>query len=147
MQPKIFESLKVISLMHTHLSSYRNWPTPNKYFSYWARGSLNGSHFLGSMVNKFKWRNILMVTFNIPYSPLVILAIYLKSELNSSESSSTTIFHVFAGFMSLCPIFGAILADQYLGKFKSILWMSVINIIGLLIMTLATIQYFTLPQK
>jgi len=77
----------------------------------------------------------------------VILAIYLKSELKFSESSSTTIYHVYAGFQQLCPIFGAVLADQYLGKFKSILWMSTINLLGLLIMTLATIQYFALPQK
>ena len=47
-----------------------------------------------------------------------ILAIYFKQKLHYSEDTATVIYHAFSMFCYFTPIFGALLADQFLGKFK-----------------------------
>ena len=47
-----------------------------------------------------------------------ILSIYIKNKLHFSEDSATVIYHTFSLFCYFTPIFGAMLADQLLGKFK-----------------------------
>jgi dipeptide/tripeptide permease len=47
-----------------------------------------------------------------------ILTIYLVNELNYSDSSATVTYHVFNLFCYFTPLFGAIIADSYWGKFK-----------------------------
>jgi solute carrier family 15 oligopeptide transporter 1 len=44
--------------------------------------------------------------------------IYFKSKLHFSEDDATVIYHTFSLFCYFTPIIGALLADQYLGKFK-----------------------------
>ncbi len=48
-----------------------------------------------------------------------ILSIYIKNKLHFSEDTATVIYHTFSGLCYFTPIFGAMLADQLLGKFKS----------------------------
>ena len=76
---------------------------------------------------------------------LAILAIFLKYNLNLSEDTSTFIFHAFTGLMQTSAILAAIIADQYLGKFKTITWMSLMNVLGLLLMTLVAVPLLKLP--
>ena len=68
-----------------------------------------------------------------------VLAIYLKNKLDFTEDTSTVIYHTFSGLCYFTPIFGAILADQLFGKFKTIFWGSVIYIIGQVILAVAAI--------
>ena len=76
---------------------------------------------------------------------LAILAIFLKYNLNLSEDTSTFVYHAFTGLMFTSAIVAAIIADQYLGKFKTIIWMSLMNVFGLLLMTLVVIPLIKLP--
>ena len=50
-----------------------------------------------------------------------ILVIYFKSKLHFNEDDATVIYHTFSLFCYFTPILGALLADQYLGKFKYVL--------------------------
>ena len=73
------------------------------------------------------------------------MAIYLKSKLGFSEDSSTVIYHAFSGLCYFTPIFGAMLADQFFGKFKTIFWISLIYVLGHLLKTLASVTPLGLP--
>ena len=74
-----------------------------------------------------------------------MLAIYLKSKLHFSEDTSTVIYHAFSGLCYFTPIFGAMLADQFFGKFKTIFWISLIYVLGHLLKTLAAVTPLGLP--
>ena len=76
---------------------------------------------------------------------LAVLAIYLKSKLHFSEDTSTVIYHAFSGLCYFTPIFGAMLADQFFGKFKTIFWISLIYVLGHLLKTLAAVTPLGLP--
>ena len=52
--------------------------------------------------------------FQIP----AVLSLYLKNKLGFSEDRSTVIYHAFSGMCYTTPIFGALLADQFFGKYK-----------------------------
>ncbi len=47
-----------------------------------------------------------------------ILVIYFKSKLHFNEDDATVIYHAFSLFCYFTPLLGALLADQFLGKFK-----------------------------
>ncbi|GIY81677.1 peptide transporter family 1 [Caerostris extrusa] len=52
------------------------------------------------------------------YGMRTILTIYLTEELLYNDSSATVIFHSFVMLSYFTPLFGALLADSWLGKFK-----------------------------
>ena len=47
-----------------------------------------------------------------------VLVLYLRDILGFNENQSTVYYHAFAMLCYFTPVFGAILADTYLGKFK-----------------------------
>jgi len=47
-----------------------------------------------------------------------ILALYLRNVLLYSDDDATVIYHVFVMMCYFFPIFGAMLADTLLGKFR-----------------------------
>jgi solute carrier family 15 oligopeptide transporter 1 len=47
-----------------------------------------------------------------------ILAIYLRNVLGYNDDDATVIYHVFAMLCYFFPLFGAMLADTLLGKFR-----------------------------
>ena len=49
---------------------------------------------------------------------LAVLTLYLRDILLFDENVSTVLYHVFVMLCYFTPVFGAILADTYLGKFK-----------------------------
>ena len=68
-----------------------------------------------------------------------ILSLYLKKKLEFSEDRATTIYHAFSCLALFTPILGAWLADQFLGKFKTIVSVSFLLIIGQVLITLAAV--------
>ena len=68
-----------------------------------------------------------------------VLSLYITQMLRYSEDQATIIYH---GFNFLCyftPIIGAIIADSFFGKFKTILYLSLIYAIGEVILTVGSI--------
>lgn len=73
------------------------------------------------------------------YGMKAILVLYFTRALNYTDDTATAVYH---GFNSVCyfmPIFGAMLADGYLGKFNTILYLSIIYSIGNLVMSIGAI--------
>lgn len=54
-----------------------------------------------------------------------------------SENTSTVIYHIFTMFVYFFPLFGAILADSWLGKFRTIFYVSIIYAIGQLLLAMS----------
>ncbi|XP_063920551.1 peptide transporter family 1 isoform X3 [Zophobas morio] len=80
------------------------------------------------------------------YGMRTILSLYLRDMLLFSESDSKIIYHTFAMLVYFFPIFGAILSDSYLGKFRTILYVSVIYACGNILLALASAEPVGLPQ-
>lgn len=115
--------LPIVVLKSTH-SKHRKLPYPKQVFF------IVGNEFC----ERFSY-----------YGMKAVLAIYLKSKLHFSEDTSTVIYHTFSGLCYFTPLFGAMLADQVLGKFRTIFWISIIYVLGHLLKTLAAIPTLGLP--
>ena len=72
---------------------------------------------------------------------------YLRFALDFSEDTSVAIYHAFIGLFGFASIFGGILADQFTGKFKAILWIILLYEIGLITLPLASLPPLNLPQR
>jgi len=49
---------------------------------------------------------------------VAILIIYLTGQLKFSDSKATAIYHTFVFMAYFSPLFGAILADGHIGKYR-----------------------------
>lgn len=73
------------------------------------------------------------------YGFRTILVLYFRTVLNFSDSNSTVFFHLFVSLCYLTPIFGAILADSIWGKFKTILYLSILYFFGEVVLVISSI--------
>jgi solute carrier family 15 oligopeptide transporter 1 len=64
------------------------------------------------------------------YGMKAILPIYLTSWLGFKENRATTIIHSFNFSAYFFALFGGLLSDNFLGKFKTILYLSIVYCIG-----------------
>ncbi|KNC33988.1 Peptide transporter family 1 [Lucilia cuprina] len=81
------------------------------------------------------------------YGMRTILVLYLTSKLHYDKDTSTVLFHVFTMLVYLCPLVGAIVADSWLGKFKTILYLSIVYAIGGIIVALGAVPSLNLPVQ
>lgn len=65
--------------------------------------------------------------------------LYFRTVLNFSDSNSTVFFHLFASICYFTPILGAILADSKWGRFKTILYLSIVYLFGELILIFSSV--------
>ena len=79
------------------------------------------------------------------YGMRSILSIYLSRKLKFSEATATVIFHSFNMLCYFTPVFGAMIADQFLGKFRTIVYISLIYVLGHLLKTLAAVPTLGVP--
>ncbi|CAI6010543.1 unnamed protein product [Closterium sp. NIES-65] len=59
-----------------------------------------------------------------------ILAMYLNERLKLSQATATEMVHLFIVAAYLAPLFGAFISDSYLGKYRTILYLSFIYCAG-----------------
>jgi len=79
------------------------------------------------------------------YGMRTILVLYLSRQLNYSDDTATIIFHIFTMFVYFLCVFGAIISDSWLGKFKTILYLSLVYVCGSILVTLGAIPTLNLP--
>ncbi|XP_023213671.1 peptide transporter family 1-like, partial [Centruroides sculpturatus] len=75
-----------------------------------------------------------------------ILILYLTQELLYSENTGTNIYHAFSMTTFFLTLFGAILADTFLGKFRTILYGFIFDVIGCIVISLSSVPNF-LPMR
>ncbi|XP_072242925.1 solute carrier family 15 member 1b [Leuresthes tenuis] len=76
-----------------------------------------------------------------------VLVLYFKYFLRWDDDLATTIYHTFVALCYLTPILGAIIADSWLGKFKTIVYLSIVYTLGQVIMAISAIHDITDANK
>ncbi|XP_049962067.1 solute carrier family 15 member 1-like [Schistocerca serialis cubense] len=71
------------------------------------------------------------------YGMRTVLSIYLRNILGYTDEVSTIIYHTYTMLCYFFPIFGGILADSFLGKFRTILYLSIVYATGSIVLSLA----------
>ncbi|XP_076046258.1 solute carrier family 15 member 1-like isoform X2 [Oratosquilla oratoria] len=74
------------------------------------------------------------------YGMKAILTLYLKYQLLYTEDDSTIIYHVWSMLCYFMPVVGAIVADTFLGKFRTIFYISLVYALGNIVLSIAAIN-------
>ncbi|KAE9413061.1 hypothetical protein Angca_003763, partial [Angiostrongylus cantonensis] len=74
------------------------------------------------------------------YGMRTVLILYLLNVLKFSDSQSTIFFNGFTVLCYITPLLGSILADGYIGKFRTIFFVSILYACGQVILALASIK-------
>uniref|UniRef100_A0A8C7YGI0 Solute carrier family 15 member 2 n=1 Tax=Oryzias sinensis TaxID=183150 RepID=A0A8C7YGI0_9TELE len=64
------------------------------------------------------------------YGMKALLTLYFVTYLKWDKDLSTAVYHAFSGLCYFTPILGAIIADSWLGKFRTIIYLSIVYVIG-----------------
>ncbi|XP_008326563.1 solute carrier family 15 member 2 isoform X2 [Cynoglossus semilaevis] len=59
-----------------------------------------------------------------------VLTLYFLTYLHWDKDLSTAVYHAFSSLCYFTPILGALIADSWLGKFKTIIYLSIVYVIG-----------------
>lgn len=73
------------------------------------------------------------------YGMKAILILYLTRVLALGDNTATAVFHSFSMLCYFTPLFGAMLADGWLGKYRTILYVSMIYCTGNLIVSVTSL--------
>ena len=73
------------------------------------------------------------------YGIQYILTIYFTKKLLMDEEEAILWFHEFAALSYVTPLIGAIIADVFIGKFMTILIMSMVYLVGIIMMALSAV--------
>ncbi|KAG0587899.1 hypothetical protein KC19_2G199600 [Ceratodon purpureus] len=75
------------------------------------------------------------------------LVLYLINHLNFATTKAATTVTNFAGTAFLCPLLGGFIADAYLGRFSTIIFFAIVELVGMSLMTIsASIGSLQPPQ-
>uniref|UniRef100_A0A8C8BRU3 Solute carrier family 15 member 2 n=1 Tax=Oncorhynchus tshawytscha TaxID=74940 RepID=A0A8C8BRU3_ONCTS len=64
------------------------------------------------------------------YGMKAVLTLYFINYLHWNQNLSTAVYHAFSSLCYFTPILGALIADSWLGKFKTIVYLSVVYVLG-----------------
>ncbi|KAH8387299.1 hypothetical protein KR093_006093, partial [Drosophila rubida] len=81
------------------------------------------------------------------YGMRAILVLYLTQKLGYNEETSTVLFHIFTMLVYIFPLLGALVADGWLGKYKTILYLSVVYSFGALVVSIGAVPLEGMPVK
>ncbi|CAO1383586.1 unnamed protein product [Diamesa tonsa] len=79
------------------------------------------------------------------YGMRTILVLYLTRKLAFDEDTATVLYHAFTTLVYFCCIIGAIIADSWLGKFKTIFFLSCLYAAGSTVIAVGAIESLMLP--
>lgn len=76
-----------------------------------------------------------------------ILVLYLTRKLGYDDDTATVVYHVYGMLVYFMCLFGAILSDSWLGKFRTILYLSIVYAIGSVVISLGAVPPLYLPGE
>lgn len=74
-----------------------------------------------------------------------ILVLYLTMKLKFNEDFATILYHIFTLLVYFFCIFGAILGDSFIGKFHTILWLSIVYATGSSVLAVGAVEAWEFP--
>ncbi|ODN00565.1 Solute carrier family 15 member 2 [Orchesella cincta] len=81
------------------------------------------------------------------YGMRAVLTIYMRNELNFSENTATSYYHIFLMLCYGLPVVWGVLSDSWLGKYRTIFYVSILFAIGNVTLTLSSIPPLKLPVE
>lgn len=90
--------------------------------------------------------DISMLSFLMSYF-LAILVLYLTNKLGYNEETATVLFHTFTMLVYIFPLIGALIADGWLGKYKTILYLSLVYSLGAMVVSFGAVPLSGMPTK
>ncbi|XP_016980162.1 peptide transporter family 1 [Drosophila rhopaloa] len=81
------------------------------------------------------------------YGMRTILVLYLTNKLGYNEETSTVLFHTFTMLVYIFPLIGALIADGWLGKYKTILYLSLVYSVGAMVVSFGAVPLTGMPTK
>ena len=78
---------------------------------------------------------------------IACLPLYAVQILKYTENDAKILFHTFLMLVYFFPVLGAIIADSFLGKFKTILYLSIVYAAGQLLLSLSAVGPLGLPAR
>lgn len=76
-----------------------------------------------------------------------VLIIYLTTQLTFDNDEATLIYHSYMMLTFFVAIFGAIVSDSWLGKYRTVLVMFLLGIAGMLLLNLGSVPTLMLPRR
>ncbi|XP_067155398.1 solute carrier family 15 member 2 isoform X5 [Apteryx mantelli] len=73
------------------------------------------------------------------YGMRAVLTLYFINFFHWDENLSTSVYHAFSALCYFTPVIGAIMADSWLGKYKTIIYLSIVYVVGHLIKSVGAI--------
>ncbi|XP_051998894.1 solute carrier family 15 member 2 [Xyrauchen texanus] len=73
------------------------------------------------------------------YGMKAVLTLYFIHYLGWDKNLSTAVYHAFSSLCYFTPLLGALIADSWLGKFRTIIYLSVVYVIGHVIKSVGAI--------
>jgi len=73
------------------------------------------------------------------YGMKSVLGLYFRNYLGKREDEATSIYHTWSAFLYITPIMGAVIADSYWGRFKTIWRLSLVYLLGMILLTMSSI--------
>ncbi|XP_038216405.1 peptide transporter family 1-like isoform X1 [Zerene cesonia] len=80
------------------------------------------------------------------YGMRAILSLYLRDKLGYSDNGATVVYHTFTMFAYFFPLMGAMIADGWLGRFRTIFYLSLVYASGSVLISLTAMPPINLPQ-
>ncbi|XP_076579539.1 solute carrier family 15 member 1b [Chaetodon auriga] len=77
------------------------------------------------------------------YGMRAVLVLYFTSFLKWGDDFATTIYHAFVALCYLTPILGAIVADSWLGKYRTIVYLSIVYTVGQGVLAVSSVNDIT----
>lgn len=71
----------------------------------------------------------------------------MVNQLTYTDSEATVIYHSVSFLATASPIIGSVIADSWLGKFKTICYFSVVYMLGYVLLSVAAIAELTMPHR
>ncbi|XP_049546778.1 peptide transporter family 1-like isoform X1 [Anopheles darlingi] len=81
------------------------------------------------------------------YGMRTVLVLYLTRKLDFDDDTATVLYHTFTTLVYFMCVIGAIIADSWLGKFRTILYLSIVYTIGSGCITLGAIPTWDLDAR
>ncbi len=80
------------------------------------------------------------------YGFRTVLYLFFTNFLKIQKDTATALYHTFTTICYFTPVFGAILADGYIGLYKTILFLSIFYFFGEVILTLTSMVPLGAPS-
>ncbi|XP_039763196.1 peptide transporter family 1 isoform X2 [Pararge aegeria] len=79
------------------------------------------------------------------YGIRTVLSLYLRDKLGYTDDNATVIYHVFVMFAYFFPLIGAMIADGWLGRFRTIFYLSLVYAAGSILLSVTAMPPVSLP--